>query len=312
MQARTALAAATAAAALVLPTAAQAHVTVNPGEIPAGSFQLLGVRVPNERDDSSTVKVELRLPPGVAFLSYEPQPSWRVRLVTRRAARPFELFGERVEEEVAKVVFRGSRRGLGAIKPGQFREFRLSTLLPGQAGDVLAFPALQTYGDGEVVRWTGGPDSELPAPRVTLITAAEAHGSAAGAPAARAAHTGIARRTPAPGASVAGPRTVSLKLEQGVLSGSIAVRRAGRRVTASASGLKPGDRTVLRATFARALAAGSYSVGWSVRRPTATARPAAGASACADRPAAAARRPCPAEEGDERGAGWRRRPQPLA
>lgn len=239
MQARTALAAATAAAALALPAVAQAHVTVNPRAVPADSYQVLGVRVPNERDDSATVKVELRLPPGFAFLSYEPQPGWRTRVVRRG-------------DEVAKVVFRGSGRGLGAIRPGQFREFRLSTLVPGRAGDVLAFKALQTYGDGSVVRWTGGPGADTPAPRVTLTAAAEAHAS----------HTGVVRRTPAPGASASGVRGVSLKLAQGVLSGGIAVRRNGRAVAPTASGLKRGDRTVLRATFARALPRGSYSVSW--------------------------------------------------
>lgn len=245
MQAHTALAAATAAAALALPAVAHAHVTVNPRAVQADSFQLLGVRVPNERDDSSTVKVELRLPRGFAHVAYEPQPGWRVRLVKRGG-------------EVAKVVFRGSRRGLGAIRPGQFREFRLSTLVPGRAGDVLTFPALQTYGDGEVVRWTGAPGSDRPAPRVTLTAAAAAHGSAR----ARAAHTRVVRRTPVPGATVAGPRAVSLRLAQGVLGGGLTVKRDGRRLAPRASGLKPGDRTVIRATFASALRRGSYSVRW--------------------------------------------------
>ena len=35
-------------------------------------------------------------------------------------------------------------------------------------GDVLAFPAVQTYRGGEKVRWTGAPSSDTPAPRVTL------------------------------------------------------------------------------------------------------------------------------------------------
>lgn len=249
MQARTALAAATAAAALALPAVAQAHVTVNPRAVPAGTFQVLGVRVPNERDDSSTVKVELRLPHGFAFVSYEPQPGWRVRLV-RRAVPGAD---PSAPDEVAKVVFSGSRRGLGRIRPGQFREFRLSALVPGRAGDVLTFKALQTYGDGEVVRWTGAPGADTPAPRVTLTAApAEAH----------AAHAAVVRRTPAPGATVSGVRTVSLRFAQGALAGGIAVRRGGRRVTPTASGLKRGDRTLLRAAFADPLPRGGYDVSW--------------------------------------------------
>ena len=260
MQVRTALAAATSAAALALPAVAQAHVTVNPSSVPAGSFQVLGVRVPNERDDSATVKLELRLPHGITFLSYEPQPGWRAKLVKRRLDRPVEVFGEQVASEFAKVVFRGSRRGLGRIAPGQFREFRLSTLLPGRAGDVVAFEALQTYGDGEVVRWTGAADAERPAPRVTLTAAAGAHGSRA---LARAAHTGVERRSPAPGTTVGATKTVAVRFEQGMLGGSIVVERGGRRLTPASSGFKRGDRRILRAAFAQPLASGGYDVSWS-------------------------------------------------
>lgn len=252
MQVRTALAAATAMAAFALPTAAQAHVTVNPKSVSAGTFQVLGVRVPNERDDASTTKVELRLPHGFTFLSYEPQPGWSVKLLQRKLDRPIEVFGEPVDREFAKVVFRGSRSGLGKIRPGQFREFRLSTLVPGKAGDVLTFPALQTYGDGQVVRWTGAPDADHPAPQVTLTEAASAHAS----------HTDMVSRTPAPGSSVTGVRTVAIRFGQGVLSGSVEVRRGGKLLTPTASGPKPGTRAVVRATFARALARGSYGVSW--------------------------------------------------
>jgi uncharacterized protein HemX len=43
---------------------------------------------------------------------------------------------------------------------------------------VLTFKALQTYSNGEVVRWIGSPSSSEPAPTVT-VTAATAGASAA-------------------------------------------------------------------------------------------------------------------------------------
>lgn len=43
----------------------------------------------------------------------------------------------------------------------------------------LTFKALQTYDDGEVVRWIGAPDSEKPAPRVSVTEGGGHHGSAA-------------------------------------------------------------------------------------------------------------------------------------
>jgi periplasmic copper chaperone A len=49
-----------AAAMLVAPAAAQAHVTLQPNTAAAGGYTRLDVRVPNERDDASTTKVEVR------------------------------------------------------------------------------------------------------------------------------------------------------------------------------------------------------------------------------------------------------------
>ena len=45
---------------------ASAHVTVNPREAMQGGYAKLAFRVPNERDDASTVKVEVHLPTGGA------------------------------------------------------------------------------------------------------------------------------------------------------------------------------------------------------------------------------------------------------
>ena len=69
------LAAALAAAlTLAVPAAAGAHVTVQPGTVPAGGFTRLDVRVPTERENASTTKVQLKLPDGFAEASYEPVP----------------------------------------------------------------------------------------------------------------------------------------------------------------------------------------------------------------------------------------------
>ena len=78
---RTALVAALAAAAAAAPPP-QAHVTLQPNTAPPGAFTRLDVRVPNERDDASTTKVEVQLPDGFAAASYEPVPGWTVKVTT--------------------------------------------------------------------------------------------------------------------------------------------------------------------------------------------------------------------------------------
>jgi periplasmic copper chaperone A len=175
------LAAALVATLVVAPTAA-AHVTLQPDETAAGDFTRLDIRVPNERDDASTTKVDVRFPAGFLFVSTEPVPGWDAQVTMRKLDKPVEQFGEQISEEVGRVTFTGDGE-TGVIRPGEFQDFGLSVGVPDKAGSTLTFPSLQTYSSGEVVRWIGPPDSEEPAPQVKL-TAAEPEGGGAAEPAA--------------------------------------------------------------------------------------------------------------------------------
>jgi periplasmic copper chaperone A len=175
-------------AVLALAPTAVAHVTLQPEEAPAGDFTRLDIRVPNERDNASTTKVDVRFPPGFLFVSTEPVQGWDAKVTMRKLDKPVEQFGEQIREEVGRVTFTGDGE-TGVIRPGEFQDFGLSVGVPDKAGSTLSFPSLQTYSNGEVVRWIGPPDSEEPAPQVKL-TAAEPEGGGAAAgqqPAAPAA-----------------------------------------------------------------------------------------------------------------------------
>jgi uncharacterized protein YcnI len=167
------------AAALAVPAAAQAHVTLQPGSAPAGGFVRLDVRVPNERSGVDTTKVDLQLPGGFAEASYEPVPGWKVKVTKAKLATPVKTDDGEVTEEVARITWSGGR-----IPPGAFQDFGLSVQVPGKAGDALTFKALQTYGDGQVVRWIGPAGSDAPAPVVHVVGAA---GATAATPAAATA-----------------------------------------------------------------------------------------------------------------------------
>lgn len=166
----------TMVASLALAPVASAHVTLQPEEVPAGGFTRLDVRVPTERDDASTTKVEVQLPPGFLFVSTEPVPGWDAKVIKRKLDKPVEQFGEQISEEVGQISFT-AKGGAAGIGPGEFQDFGLSVSVPDKAGATLAFKAVQTYSSGEVVRWIGPPDSEEPAPQVKLA-AAEAEGGA--------------------------------------------------------------------------------------------------------------------------------------
>jgi uncharacterized protein YcnI len=182
------VAAVVVAAVLALAPAVGAHVTLQPSEAPAGGFTRLDVRVPNERDNASTTKVVVQMPPGFLSVSNEPVPGWDTELTMRKLDKPVEQFGEQVTEEVGRITFTAD--DASAIQPGQFQDFGLSLAVPeGKPGSMLTFKALQTYSNGEVVRWIGAPDSEEPAPQVEL-TAAEEEGAPAPAAAQPAAPAG--------------------------------------------------------------------------------------------------------------------------
>lgn len=151
-----------AAVAVVLASSlpAAAHVTVQPDQAATGSFARFGVRVPTERDAAATVKVEVQLPEELVAVSFQPAPGWRRTVERKPRTAPVEVFGEQVTDYIASVTWEGGR-----IEPGEFEEFGFSARTP--AGPTtLTFPSLQTYDNGEVVRWTGPEDAEQPAARV--------------------------------------------------------------------------------------------------------------------------------------------------
>lgn len=178
---RTIIAAATSgvmAVAMMFAPAAMAHVTLQPGEAPAGQFTRLDVRVPNEKDDQGTVKVVVQFPDGFASVSYEPVPGWDAKVKMEKAPTPIESEGETATRQVGQVTWTGDGNQ-GVVGPGQFQDFGLSAQIPDKPDTTLTFKALQTYEGGEVVRWIGAPDSDEPAPQVTVTAGGDEHGAAA-------------------------------------------------------------------------------------------------------------------------------------
>ena len=150
------------------------------------------MRVPNERDDAGTTKVDVQMPPGIVTASYEPVPGWDVKVTKEKLDKPVKVEGFDATEQVSRITWSGGRIG-----PGEFQDFGLSLRIPdGKPGSKLTFKALQTYEGGEIVRWIGPEDGDEPAPVVTLVAADEAGGHGAPGSAAAAA-TGASAPAPA-------------------------------------------------------------------------------------------------------------------
>ena len=176
--------AATLAVAALAPASADAHVTLQPNTATAGGYTRLDVRVPTERDDASTTKVEVQFPDGFASASYEPVPGWSVKVATKKLATPVKTDDGEITEGIDTITWTADSKQ-DAIPPGAFQDFGLSLKIPDQPGK-LTFKALQTYSGGEVVRWIGAEGSDTPAPIVTSTAAAAATPAATQAAAAPA------------------------------------------------------------------------------------------------------------------------------
>lgn len=180
-----AVAAAAGTAVLALSAPAFAHVTVQPeGTAAKGGYAVVDFKVPNERDDASTTKLEVNFPADHPLASVMPEPvqGWKIDVTKSKLAKPLTMHGEKIDEAVTKVTWTADGDG---IKPGYFQKFPLSVGALPEDTDQLAFKALQTYSDDAVVRWIevaqeGKAEPENPAPVLELSAATgDHHGSAA-------------------------------------------------------------------------------------------------------------------------------------
>ncbi|MFF6775739.1 YcnI family protein [Streptomyces sp. NPDC012637] len=174
---------------LLLSGTAFAHVSVQPqGEAAKGGYATVNVKVPNERDNASTVKVEVNFPTDHPLASVMPQPvpGWKVEVTKAKLAKPLELHGKKINEAVAKVTWTADGSKIG---PGQFQQFPLSLGQLPEDTDRLVLKAIQTYDNNEVVRWIeepkeGAAEPENPAPVLKLAAATGDHHGGGATPAA--------------------------------------------------------------------------------------------------------------------------------
>jgi len=213
---RTAIVGITAAAGILLfALPALAHITITPGSVPAGSTTVLTFHVPNEESKADTTKVDVQIPidhPIAQFL-VKPVPGWTVSVKTVKLAKPLVTDDGSFSQAVSEVIWSG-----GQIAPGQFQDFSVSADPLPQGVSQLTFKAIQTYSNGDVVRWIdvsqpGQPAPDHPAPVLTLTSGAAAAPPASG--------------TSASGTSAAAAMSGSDGLARGIAIGGVVIGLLG-------------------------------------------------------------------------------------
>jgi periplasmic copper chaperone A len=171
--------AATTAGIVLSAIPALAHITVTPGSAQPGSAAVLTFHIPSEEASADTTRVDMQIPTDhpIAQLLVKPVAGWTIAVRTVTLAKPLVTDDGQFTQAVSEVIWSGGR-----IAPGQFQDFSLSADPLPQGASQLTFKTIQTYSNGDVVRWIdvaapGQPEPDHPAPLLTL-TAAAAGGTA--------------------------------------------------------------------------------------------------------------------------------------
>jgi uncharacterized protein YcnI len=167
-----------AASALVVigaASSASAHVTVSSPDAKPGGYAKLVFRVPTESDNTSTTKLVVSLPADHPFASVGAQPKdgWKVEKKEEKLPATVKVGDVTLTKAITTVTWTATA---GGIPPNDFDEFSLSVGKLPDTVDSLSFPAVQTYSDGEVVKWAdvakdGAAEPEHPAPTLKLAAA---------------------------------------------------------------------------------------------------------------------------------------------
>jgi uncharacterized protein YcnI len=108
---------------------AQAHVTLETGKAPAGSYYKAVFRVGHGCDGSPVRQLIVDIPPGVQGAKPMAKPGWRIEIERAALAKPYASHGRTVSEDVAQIRFTG-----GPLPDAHYDEFAISVKLPDDAG----------------------------------------------------------------------------------------------------------------------------------------------------------------------------------
>ncbi|GHK00037.1 hypothetical protein SY2F82_18340 [Streptomyces sp. Y2F8-2] len=232
----TTVAALAAAGVLTAAGAAFAHVTVHPESYAKGATDgVLTFRVPNEEDTAATTKVQVFLPTEHPILGVlvSPQDGWTAQVTTTKLKTPVKTDDGTITDAVSQITWTGGR-----IRHGQYQDFNVAFGQLPENADQLTFKTLQTYSDGNVVRWIeeaqkGQDEPENPAPVLQLTAKGTAEGGGSTAAPAGTGEKPSATTTKAAATSDSTARGLGIA---GLVVGVLALAAAGLAIARGRSG----------------------------------------------------------------------------
>jgi len=149
MTTRNLITAAAAVAALLIPAAGQAHVSITPRQSSAGATEKYTVRIPTEGKVATTA-AELDVPEGVIVETMQVPAGWKYEV-------------KRADDRIVSIVWQVD------VKPGEFMEVGFVARNP-RSGDRIVWKLRQRFADGTVTDWTVAPNGTMRPTAITQLT----------------------------------------------------------------------------------------------------------------------------------------------
>lgn len=152
---------------LLLAGTAQAHITLDQPEAPAGSTYKAVFRVGHGCEGgAATREIVVTLPEGLRGAKPMPKPGWTLTVRQRPLKAPMDSHGKAVTEEVAEIRWT-ARSEADWLQDAWYDEFVLRAGLPAEPGE-LWFAVRQVCSQGEW-NWAERPGADNPKPRAPAV-----------------------------------------------------------------------------------------------------------------------------------------------
>lgn len=158
---------------LVSAPVANAHVTISPSAVEAGSYAALTFSVGHGCEGSPTTELAIQIPEEITNVTPTRNSLYDIDVVVETLDEPIEDDHGEITERTAEIIYTAET----SLPDDQRDTVELQVQLPEDAaGETLYFPVVQTCEDGEVA-WIQRPDegddaAELDAPAPSVHVAA--------------------------------------------------------------------------------------------------------------------------------------------
>jgi len=133
-------------AALLMPAAAEAHVSITPRESTQGATERYTVRIPTE-GKVATIAAEIEIPEGVIVETLQAPAGWKHDV-------------KRKDDRIVAITWQAN------VAPGEFIEVGFVARNPRQGAEIV-WTLRQRFADGTVSDWTKAPNGST---RPTAVT----------------------------------------------------------------------------------------------------------------------------------------------